>query len=101
MWQFPALEVTRNAASDLTRYVRKHFNIKVTGNLTPLETARHTVTYRDICLVPFAIRVARLPRIEGTRTLRLGRFGILPISNATRKIADAALVFAISESHTG
>jgi hypothetical protein len=37
------------------------------------------------------IRVAHLPRVEGARTVILGRFRNLPISNATRKIADAAL----------
>jgi A/G-specific adenine glycosylase len=91
MWQFPALEITDNAASGLARYLRKNFEVAVNGNLTPLKPARHAVTFRDIRLEPFVIRVARLPRIEGARTAALGRLGNLPISNATRKIAHAAL----------
>jgi A/G-specific adenine glycosylase len=91
MWQFPALETTTDAASDLARYLHKNFKITVNGDLTPLESARHTVTFRDIRLVPFVFRVARLPRIEGARTAALGRLGNLPISSATRKIARAAL----------
>jgi A/G-specific adenine glycosylase len=91
LWQFPAVETTANAASDLARHLRKNFEVAVNGNLTPLKTARHNVTFRNIRLEPFAIRVARLPRIEGARTAALGRLGNLPISNATRKIANAAL----------
>ena len=96
MWQFPALETTGDAASDLARYLRKNFKIAVNGNLKPLETVRHTVTFREIRLVPFVIRVARLPRVESARTAVLGYLGNLPISNATRKIAHAALVHAAS-----
>ena len=91
MWQFPALEVTADPASDLARYLHENFKIAVNGNVRQIETARHTVTFRDIRLVPFVISVARLPRIEGSRTVILGRFGHLPISNATRKIAQSAL----------
>jgi A/G-specific adenine glycosylase len=95
MWQFPALEFSAEPAShlgsDLARYLRENFKIKVNGNMAPLKTARHSVTYRNIRLVPFVIRVARLPRVEGARTVTLRRFRNLPISNATRKIVDAAL----------
>jgi A/G-specific adenine glycosylase len=91
LWQFPAVETTADAASGLARYLHKNFKITVNGNLAPLETARHTVTFRDVRLVSFAIRVGRLPRIAGARTAIVGRFGNLPISNATRKIAQAAL----------
>jgi A/G-specific adenine glycosylase len=91
MWQFPALETDADAASDLARYLHKNFRITVNGDHAPLKTVRHTVTLHDIRLVPFVIRVARLPRIEGARTAALGRLGKLPISSATRKIARAAL----------
>jgi A/G-specific adenine glycosylase len=99
MWQFPALETTADAASDLTRYLHKNFRITVNGDLTPLESVRHTVTFRDVRLVPFVIRVARLPRIEGARTAVLQGFGNLPISNATRKIAQAALADLARQSN--
>lgn len=91
MWQFPAVETTDDAASDLVSYLHRNFKITVNGNLKAMETARHSVTFRDIRLLPFVIRVADLPRIEGARTVTLRRLGNLPISNATRKIARLAL----------
>jgi A/G-specific adenine glycosylase len=90
MWQFPALETTANAASDLAKYLRKEFGVMINGQMTPLKTARHAVTYRNICLEPFVIRVPRLPLIKGARMPELSCLGRLPISNATRKIANAA-----------
>jgi A/G-specific adenine glycosylase len=93
MWQFPALETTTNASSSLARHLGERFGIKVVaGQMIQLKTARHAVTFRAIRLEPFLIRVERLPKIEGARTPTLTRFGRLPISNATRKIANAAIV---------
>jgi A/G-specific adenine glycosylase len=93
MWQFPGLETSADAASDLANYLLKNFRINVNGNMMPLETARHAVTFRNVRLLPFVIEVVRLPRIEGARTADLGRLGNLPISSATRKIARAAIRF--------
>jgi len=73
-----------------------------------LAGARHSVTYREITLRPFVVRVDELPRLEGTRVVRLEALSeqeggskdpplhkryIPAISSATRKIARAA-VFA-------
>ena len=91
MWQFPALETAADAASHLAQHLREKFGVAAGGQMTPLKTARHAVTFRKIRLEPFLIRVARLPRIGGARTPVLGRFGRLPISSATRKIASAAI----------
>jgi A/G-specific adenine glycosylase len=92
MWQFPALETISDAASDLAKYLREQFAVKVEVEPSKkLQTARHAVTFREIRLEPFLIRVKRLPKIDGTRTPFLGRFGHLPISSATRKIASAAI----------
>ena len=91
MWQFPALQAGADGASELGRFLREKFKIAVNGNLESLEAARHTVTFRDIRLLPFVIRVPRLPQIQGARAVVLGGLGSLPISNATRKIAQAAL----------
>jgi hypothetical protein len=52
---------------------------------------RHTVTFRDIQLVPFLLRVPRLPSLVGAHTPRLAALDRLATSNATRKIAAAAL----------
>jgi A/G-specific adenine glycosylase len=99
MWQFPALETQANAASDLAKYLRKEFGATISqrvkgpgnGQMIPLEPSRHAVTFRNIRLEPYLIHVARLPQIDAGRTPILKRLGNLPISNATRKIADAAI----------
>jgi hypothetical protein len=49
------------------------------------------VTFRDITLVPFCARVATLPILQRTRRLPLADIARVPISSATRKIAQAAL----------
>ena len=94
MWQFPAvaidaIETRRNGRRQLAEYVDRAFGI-TDAKLEPLPPARHTVTFRCIQLAPFVIRVARLPTVEGARTPALAQFGRLPISNATRKIAESA-----------
>ncbi len=92
MWQFPALEASTDASFNLTRHLREKFGVNVAGEqLVQLKTARHAVTFREIRLEPFLIRVERLPKIKGARTPLLGRFGRLPLSSATQKIADAAI----------
>jgi hypothetical protein len=64
--------------------------------MTQLKTARHAVTFREIRLVPFLIRVERLPKIAGACTPLLGRFGKVAVSSATRKIASAAITHSNS-----
>jgi hypothetical protein len=65
--------------------------VAMKGGLMPLATARHAVTFRNIRLEPYLIRVARLPRITGARIVVLTQIRRLPISNATQKIASAAI----------
>ncbi len=91
MWQFPALEITKNSARELRRYLETKTGTRVNGRLAPLATLRHTVTFREILLKPFLVPVASLPKVGGMRTAALDDLSTLPISNATRKIADAAL----------
>ena len=83
MWQFPAVETVGKVAPAISLHLRKKFDLVVNGNLSALKTARHAVTYRNIRLEPFLIRVASLPQVEGARTVPLDRLGDLPISNAT------------------
>jgi len=91
MWQFPALEITgTDARAAIAEHLRENFSVATNGDLTPLATARHAVTYRDVLLEPYLVRVARLPRVEGARIVALRQIRRLPISNATQKIADAA-----------
>jgi hypothetical protein len=92
MWQFPAIETIADAASHLETHLREKFGVKVTkGQMMQLKAAHHAVTFREIRLESFLIRVDRLPKIDGARTPTLRRFGRLPISSATRKIAAAAI----------
>jgi A/G-specific adenine glycosylase len=93
MWQFPAIETARSDdRAALALHLREKFDVEVNGNLAPLAAARHTVTFRNIRLEPYLIRVAQLPLVRGTRAIPLARIQSLPISNATRKIADTATI---------
>lgn len=92
MWQFPALEVTRNPAAELEAHLRETLALTAPLSLEPLPVARHGVTFRNITLLPFLVRVAMLPRRARTRILplnHLSRPSHLPVSSATRKIAAA------------
>ena len=64
-------------------------------NIPPLRAARHTVTFRNIRLESFLIRVPKLPRVSGARIVALSQVRGLPVSNATQKIADAAIADGI------
>ncbi|MGB7310881.1 MAG: hypothetical protein WBC67_17615, partial [Candidatus Acidiferrales bacterium] len=57
--------------------------------LEALPAARHGVTFRNVTLLPFLARVARLPKRPRTRVLALDRLEQLPVSSATHKIAAA------------
>jgi hypothetical protein len=59
--------------------------------LRALPGASHSVTYRQVTLLPFLARVDRLPRKPGARAIPLSKIQGIPISSATRKIAAAAL----------
>lgn len=88
MWQFPAVEVTRDPKAELTKHL--HATLDVNGiALEALPQARHGVTFRNMTLLPFLARVDQLPAQPGThgRVLPLKSIARLPISSATRKIA--------------
>jgi len=89
LWQFPAVVVAHDAASELAAHVRSALRIN-SLELEPLPAARHGVTFRNITLLPFLARVPRLPRRALTRAIPLARLHDLPVSSATRKIAAAA-----------
>jgi len=90
LWQFPAVEVARDAASEMEHHLHEALGIGAAA-LAPLDSARHTVTFREIRLAPFLLRVAKLPGVAGARTPRLAQLERLPISSATQKIASVAL----------
>jgi A/G-specific adenine glycosylase len=105
LWQFPAVELPQKVAGKHKHDAEETTRALLTGlrrycgavvetmrdNLEPLPTLRHTVTFREVTLVPFLVRVARLPRIPEARTLPLDDIDRLPVSSATRKIAAVAL----------
>jgi len=105
LWQFPAVEANRGARQALSGHLQRivysgraastartrRRNTTLDAAMTPLPHARHTVTFRDIQLVPFLVRVRRLPFVAGAHTPRLAALGRLAISSATRKIAATAL----------
>jgi len=90
MWQFPAVRVKQDAKRELWRHLSALTN-SVSFDLDPLAPARHAVTYRNIELAPFLARLDPLPLPRGARAVPLKTIDSLPISNATRKIAHAAL----------
>jgi A/G-specific adenine glycosylase len=90
MWQFPAVEVSRDAREELAKHLRATLGVE-DPRLEALAEARHGVTFRNITLLPFLARVERLPRRPRTRVLPLVRLAEIPVSSATRKIAEAAL----------
>jgi A/G-specific adenine glycosylase len=89
MWQFPAVEVARDAREELAKHLRATLGVEG-ARLEALGEARHGVTFRDITLLPFLARVERLPKMPRTRVLALERLAKIPVSSATRKIAAAA-----------
>jgi A/G-specific adenine glycosylase len=118
LWQFPAMEIPPGTAKSasaqtiikaerthLARYVERTLSISAEA-LEPLATAKHTVTFHKIRLAPYLLRVPHLPPAKGARTTKLSdlgaphtertRPGRLPISNATRKIAQAALAALVT-----
>jgi A/G-specific adenine glycosylase len=90
MWQFPAVEVTRNPKAELEAHLHKTLSITKIS-LEALPAARHGVTFRNITLLPFLADVHDLPKLPRTRILPLENLSRLPISSATRKIAAAAV----------
>ncbi|HXZ12620.1 MAG TPA: A/G-specific adenine glycosylase [Candidatus Sulfotelmatobacter sp.] len=89
MWQFPAVEVAHEPRRELAAHLKATFDLDA-DSLEALPEARHGVTFREIALLPFLARVARLPKRPRTRILPLERLSELPVSSATRKIAAAA-----------
>ncbi len=94
MWRFPAVQIEGKPESDVRRLLRS-VSGKISfqqAKLTPLKTVRHAVTYREITIHPFLVRVKHLPRVRGARALPLREMHAVPVSNLTRKIARTALL---------
>ncbi len=97
LWQFPAAVVAgKRSERNLAKLLCERYELKpakLASRLAPLPSARHTVTFREITLAPFLIRVERLPAPSGVKVkaISLGAVSELAVSSATRKIAAAAI----------
>jgi A/G-specific adenine glycosylase len=92
MWQFPAVEFTKNPAAALADHLRSKLRFDPPA-LVELPHAKHGVTFRNITLVPFCGRVAALPVRPRSRRLPLAEIAHAAVSSATKKIARAALQY--------
>ena len=92
MWHFPTVAIQKDASTELRNYLADSLPANGKLDLEPLARVRHAVTYRNVTVLPFRIAIAKLPRIQGARSIPLKDFSTLPVSNLTRKIARAALL---------
>jgi len=104
MWQFPAVEVQRNARTELQTHLqgllqkkksisqraRKTQSTQSRDGMEALPRLSHAVTFRELTLWPYLIRVPRLPDMRGARAIGQEQIAQVPISSATRKVAEAA-----------
>jgi A/G-specific adenine glycosylase len=90
LWQFPAVESEGDSREALASHLKSKFGLRK-ANCEPAGDSRHSVTFRQIRLAAFVVRVKRLPRLAGAKTPKLTELHQLPISNATRKLAAQAL----------
>ena len=92
LWHFPTESSRIDAHQDLRRLLRPYSPAKAAkpSSLLALARVQHTVTYRKIDLLPFLVRVPKLPRVPAARKVSLSEVTSLPVSNLTRKIARAA-----------
>jgi len=114
MWQFPAVEVRGDAEVELRRHLKtvasgewreargkkngemrkrgmeKKESTETAGAWEELKAVRHSVTFREITLRPFVVRVEQLPKMRGARTIPLRWIERVAVSSGTRKIARAA-----------
>ena len=90
LWQFPVVAAGRSPRRALLDHLKGPLGVPA-ASVEALASARHTVTFRDIRLLPFLVRVEQLPDVPGARTPLLVELDSLPVSSATRKIAASAL----------
>ena len=93
MWHFPTIHVQQNPTVELQSFLLADLfgGQAPEPELLALPKVRHTVTYRQITLLPFRLDVAILPRVLGSKRLPLSQLSSVPISNLTRKVARVAL----------
>lgn len=100
IWHFPTVSVRHDSATELRLFLQSRLSRACNANLQLASAGRvrHTVTYRDITIVPFRIDVMKLPAIAGAKCVPLDDLSSLAVSNLTRKTARAVLVAVSSGS---
>jgi len=89
MWHFPAVSANGDSRAELERFLASKFAIRG-ARWRELAKLRHTVTFREITIEPWLVLVESLPPGTG-RAVALERVPRMAVSNASRKIAVAAL----------
>jgi A/G-specific adenine glycosylase len=97
LWHFPIISVNGDPAAKLRAFLKRFVpgGRSAKWELAPAVNVRHAVTYRDITIFPFRINLKKFPRIPGAKHVALHDLSALPISNLTRKVAQAAETAAI------
>jgi len=98
MWHFPIISVKKNARAELRSYLQKSAALRGTtkAQFQEMRSLRHTVTYREITILPFRISLKSLPRIRGAKQTPLRKVSRLMVSNLTRKVAQAVSAHSAS-----
>ncbi|HEV8385867.1 MAG TPA: NUDIX domain-containing protein, partial [Candidatus Acidoferrales bacterium] len=91
MWQFPAVKLKSGKQIEewRNRGTEERNTPETNGAWMELKAIKHTVTYREVTLRPFLIRVDRLRPANRARIVALGDVTRMAVSSATKKIARA------------
>jgi A/G-specific adenine glycosylase len=91
LWHFPTVSVNGDPAAKLRAFLKRFVpgGRPAKWKLMPAAEVRHAVTYRAITIFPFRINLEKLPRVLGAKFVPLREISALPISNLTRKVAQA------------
>jgi A/G-specific adenine glycosylase len=97
LWHFPIISANGDPAAKLRAFLKRFLpgGRNAQWKLAPAAKVRHAVTYRDITIFPFRINLKKFPRIPGAKYVPLHDLSVLPVSNLTRKVAQAAETKAI------
>lgn len=91
LWHFPTIPVQSDAETELRSFAAKILGRRVPSEFAQLASVRHAVTYRQITVHPFRVEMRKLPVVANARVVALTEVSSVPISNLTRKVAQAAI----------
>jgi len=103
LWHFPIISTNGDPAAKLRTFLKRFLPgvRNAQWKLAPAAKVRHAVTYRDVTIFPFRINLKKFPRIPGAKFVPLHDLSVLPVSNLTRKVAQAAEAAAIPPKRKG